>query len=182
MTVTDGRQLLEDRQRHLRASPTSAAPAAPTSILRCRRLGGRAASCASRGAATRTPTSPGLYIHEDFTIGDAVPPGAFQCGPQFANTIHINGPDGHLSKVGAGTMNFNDLDVAGGTLSVASGQTFVFANTYAQSAGVTEIASGRNPSGPADADRRRAPRRRTDHGQPDRTPQGPSAPAARRAP
>ena len=35
-------------------------------------------------------------------------------------------------------MNFNDLDVAGGTLSVASGQTFVFANTYAQSAGVTE--------------------------------------------
>ena len=39
-------------------------------------------------------------------------------------------------------MNFNDLEVAGGTLSVASGQTFVFANTYAQSAGVTEIASG----------------------------------------
>jgi hypothetical protein len=34
------------------------------------------------------------------------------------------------------------LDLAGGTLSVASGQTFVFPNTYAQSVGLTDIAAG----------------------------------------
>jgi hypothetical protein len=94
---------------------------------------------------TRTgtdPDLPGLHINQDFTIGSAAPSSAFQCGPQFDTLIHVNGPDGHLSRVGSGTTNFNDLDLAGGTLSVASGQTFVFANTYAQSAGVTEIASG----------------------------------------
>ncbi|HMJ97009.1 MAG TPA: hypothetical protein VK486_14225, partial [Thermoleophilaceae bacterium] len=94
---------------------------------------------------TRTgtdPDLPGLHINQDFTIGSAAPSSAFQCGPQFDTLIHLNGPDGHLSKIGTGTTNFNDLDLAGGTLSVASGQTFVFANTYAQSAGVTEIASG----------------------------------------
>ena len=88
------------------------------------------------------PDLPGLHINQDFTIGSAAPSGAFQCGPQFDTLIHLNGPDGHLSKAGPGTTNFNDLDLAGGTLSVASGQTFAFANTYAQSAGVTEIASG----------------------------------------
>ena len=88
------------------------------------------------------PDLPGLHINQDFTIGSAAPAGAFQCGPQFDTLIHLNGPDGHLSRVGPGTTNFNDLDLAGGTLSVASGQTFAFANTYAQSAGVTEIASG----------------------------------------
>ncbi len=88
------------------------------------------------------PDVPGLFINEDFTIGSGAPSGAFQCGPQFDTFIHVNGPDGHLSKVGSGTTNFNDLDLAGGTLSVAGGQTFVFPNTYAQSAGVTEIASG----------------------------------------
>ena len=88
------------------------------------------------------PDVPGLFINQDFTIGSGAPSGAFQCGPQFDTFIHVNGPDGHLSKVGSGTTNFNDLDLAGGTLSVAGGQTFVFPNTYAQSAGVTEIASG----------------------------------------
>jgi hypothetical protein len=94
---------------------------------------------------TRTgtdPDMPNLHINQDFTIGSAAPSSAFQCGPQFDTLIHLNGPGGHLSKVGAGTTNFNDLDLAGGTLSVASGQTFAFANTYAQRAGVTEIASG----------------------------------------
>ena len=88
------------------------------------------------------PDRPGLYINQDFTIGSGAPSGAFQCGPQFGNSIHVNGPDGHLSKVGTGTTNFNDLDVAGGTLSVASGQTFAFPNTYKQSGGLTEIAPG----------------------------------------
>ncbi len=96
--------------------------------------------CASGGS--QNPDQPGLYINQDFTIGSGASSGAFQCGPQFGNTIHLGGPSGHLSKTGAGTTNFNDLDVAGGTLSVASGQTFVFPNTYAQSGGVTEIASG----------------------------------------
>ena len=90
----------------------------------------------------RSRPCPTSHINQDFTIGSAAPSSAFQCGPQFGTLIHVNGPDGHLSKVGSGTTNFNDLDVAGGTVSVASGQTFVFANTYAQSAGVTEIASG----------------------------------------
>ena len=88
------------------------------------------------------PDLAGLHINQDFTIGSGAPSGAFQCGPQFGTLVHLNGPDGHLSKAGTGTTNFNDLDLAGGTLSVASGQTFAFANTYAQSAGVTEIASG----------------------------------------
>ena len=96
--------------------------------------------CVSRTGTD--PDLPGLHINQDFTIGSAAPSGAFQCGPQFDTLIHLNGPDGHLSKAGPGTTNFNDLDLAGGTLSVASGQTFAFANTYAQSAGVTEIASG----------------------------------------
>lgn len=85
---------------------------------------------------------PGLYINQDFTIGSGAPASAFQCGPQFDTLIHLNGPDGHLSKVGSGTTNFNDLDLDGGTLSVGNGQTFVFPNTYAQSGGVTEVASG----------------------------------------
>ena len=96
--------------------------------------------CVSRTGTD--PDLPGLHINQDLTIGSAAPAGAFQCGPQFDTLIHLNGPDGHLSKAGTGTTNFNDLDLAGGTLSVASGQTFAFANTYAQSAGVTEIASG----------------------------------------
>ena len=96
--------------------------------------------CVSRTGTD--PDLPGLHINQDFTIESTAPAGAFQCGPQFDTLIHLNGPDGHLSKVGPGTTNFNDLDLAGGTLSVASGQTFAFANTYAQSAGVTEIASG----------------------------------------
>jgi hypothetical protein len=98
-----------------------------------------------RLCVTRTgtdPDLPNLHINQDFTIGSAAPSSAFQCGPQFDTLIHVNGPDGHLSKAGPGSTNFNDLDLAGGTLSVASGQTFVFANTYAQRAGVTEIASG----------------------------------------
>ena len=98
-------------------------------------------SSACRAPAPR-PDLPNLHINQDFTIGSAAPSAAFQCGPQFDTLIHLNGPDGHLSKDGPGTTNFNDLDLAGGTLSVASGQTFAFANTYAQSAGVTEIASG----------------------------------------
>ena len=101
--------------------------------------GGR--MCVAR-TGDQDPDQPNLRIDQDFTIGSAVPSDAFQCGPQFGTLIHVNGPGGHLSKAGPGTMRFNDLDVAGGTLSVASGQTFVFANTYAQSAGVTEIASG----------------------------------------
>jgi hypothetical protein len=88
------------------------------------------------------PDRPNLYIHRDFTIGSAVLSPAFQGGPQFGTSIHVNGPDGHVSKVGSGTTHLNDLDLAGGTLSVASGQAFAFANTYAQSAGVTEVASG----------------------------------------
>ena len=76
--------------------------------------------CVSRTGTD--PDLPGLHINQDFTIGSGAPTGAFQCGPQFGTLIHLNGPDGHLSKVGTGTMNFNDLDVAGGTLSVASGQ------------------------------------------------------------
>ena len=96
--------------------------------------------CVSRTGTD--PDLPGLHINQDFTIESTAPAGAFQCGPQFDTLIHLNGPDGHLSRVGPGTTNFNDLDLAGGTLSVASGQTFAFPNTYAQSAGVTEIASG----------------------------------------
>jgi hypothetical protein len=96
--------------------------------------------CVSRSGDD--PDLPGLHINQDFTIGSGAPAGAFQCGPQFDTLIHLNGPDGHLSKAGPGTTNFNDLDLAGGTLSVASGQTFVFANTYAQSGGLTDIAAG----------------------------------------
>ena len=96
--------------------------------------------CVSRTGTD--PDLPGLHINQDFTIGSGAPAGAFQCGPQFETLIHLNGPDGHLSRVGASTTNFNDLDLAGGTLSVASGQTFVFPNTFAQSGGLTEIAAG----------------------------------------
>ena len=120
--------------------------------------------CVSRSGDD--PDLPGLHINQDFTIGSGAPSGAFQCGPQFDTLIHLNGPDGHLSKVGSGTTNFNDLDLAGGTLSVAGGQTFAFANTYAQSGGLTDIAAGGVPAGRTDADGRGAARRRAGERQP----------------
>ncbi len=93
-------------------------------------------------STAETDDRPNLHINQDFTIGARAAAGAFQCGPQFETLLHVNGPDGHLSRAGTGTTSFNDLDLAGGTLSVASGQTFAFANTYAQRGGVTEIAPG----------------------------------------
>ena len=60
---------------------------------------------ALRGAHRRRLDLPGLHINQDFTIGSAAPSGAFQCGPQFGTLIHLNGPDGHLSKAGSGTTS-----------------------------------------------------------------------------
>ena len=122
------------------SSPTTAPSAAPTSSsTRTRRW--TTGSSAWRAPAPIS-TCPACTSTRTSRSESTAPAGAFQCGPQFDTLIHLNGPDGHLSRAGAGTTNFNDLDLAGGTLSVASGQTFVFPNTYAQSAGVTEIASG----------------------------------------
>ncbi len=96
--------------------------------------------CASRDSSH--PDLPNLHINNTFTIGAAARPGAFECGPQFGTQIHVNGPNGRLSKVGSGVTTFNDLEVAGGTVTIASGQTFRVGNTFSQTGGLTDIASG----------------------------------------
>lgn len=96
--------------------------------------------CVSRDSSH--PDRPNLHINGSFTIGAAAAPGAFACGPQFGTQIHVNGPNGRLSKVGSGATTFNDLEVAGGTVSIASGQTFRVWNTFSQTGGLTDIASG----------------------------------------
>lgn len=64
---------------------------------------------------------PNLHINRDFTIGAGASTAAFPCG----GVTHVNGPTGHVHRAGSGTTNFGGaLDVAGGTVTVGTGQTF----------------------------------------------------------
>ncbi len=94
---------------------------------------------------------PTLQINQDFTSGPGRPRTALGCGSGIAPEYLVNGPDGHLRKVGAGTLQMqNKLGVAGGRVDVANGQTFILTNGLTQSAGLTDIASGgtvQTPSG-----------------------------------
>jgi hypothetical protein len=88
------------------------------------------------------PDLPNLHVNGEYVIGAAAPAAVLTCGGSLQHSLHVNGPDGHLSRVGSGSTFVNDADVAGGTVSVADGQTFVIQNVYEQSAGVTEVAEG----------------------------------------
>ena len=94
---------------------------------------------------------PTLQINQDFVVGAGASTSALGCGSGIAPEYLVNGPDGHLSKVGAGTLQMqNKLGVAGGRVDVANGQTFILTNGLTQSAGLTDIASGgtvQTPSG-----------------------------------
>ena len=98
--------------------------------------------CASRNDGGPADDQPNIHINQDFTIGAGAAALWHTCSA-FGIRVHVNGPDGHLTKVGAGTSTSNGgLDVAGGTLTVGSGQSFVFNGNYQQTGGLTDIASG----------------------------------------
>ena len=83
---------------------------------------------------------PSFQINQDFTIGSGADATAFTCS---GTVVRVNGPDGRLLKQGAGTTsNSGRFDVTGGTLEIASGQTFAAANGVRESGGLTSIASG----------------------------------------
>ena len=96
------------------------------------------------------PDLPGLHINQDLTIGAGAAGSALGCSG-VNPVVHVNGPAGQLKKTGAGVLGITSkLDVAGGTVTVANGQTFTLTNGMTQSAGLTEIASGgvvQTPSG-----------------------------------
>lgn len=98
------------------------------------------------------PDLPTVQINQDLTVGAGASTQALGCGSGIAPEYSVNGPDGHLRKTGAGTLQMqNKLGVAGGRLTVAAGQTLVLTNGMTQSSGLTEIASGavvQGPSGP----------------------------------
>ena len=82
----------------------------------------------------RDPDLPDLHINQDFTIGAGADAVAFQCRPRSTPCIHLNGPDGHLIKAGPGTTT-STTPCRRRHRDRRRGQTFVFSNAYAQSAG-----------------------------------------------
>ena len=86
---------------------------------------------------------PEFVINQTFTIGAGAEQNAFNCGVAPGPLVVVNGPSGQLVKSGSGTsQSFTDIQVAGGTVSVANGQTFNALGAYRQSSGLTEVASG----------------------------------------
>ena len=86
---------------------------------------------------------PRFVINRIFTLGAGADQNAFNCGVAPGPLVIVNGPNGQLVKSGAGTsQSFTDIQVAGGTVSVANGQTFNAAGAYSQSGGLTQVASG----------------------------------------
>ncbi len=92
---------------------------------------------------------PSLVINRQLQITAAADQTVFSCnGALNAPAILIGGPDGHLLRTGAGSNNVvTPLRVAGGTLSVAGGQTFNVVGGFEQTGGLTEIAAGGSFSG-----------------------------------
>jgi hypothetical protein len=89
--------------------------------------------------------NPNLRINRDFTIGAGADPTVFPCTPVPAldPRIHVNGPNGRLLKAGPGTTTSNQLiHVAGGSATVAAGQTLVLNNGLLVTGGLAEVASG----------------------------------------
>jgi hypothetical protein len=85
---------------------------------------------------------PNLQINGDFTIGAGAEPVWSGCAGT-GRPIHVNGPGGTLTKTGAGTATSQGgVEVAGGTVTIGAGQTFVFNNSYHQTSGITDIAAG----------------------------------------
>ena len=106
------------------------------------------------------PDLPGLHINQDFTIGSGAPASAFQCGPQFDTLIHLNGPDGHLSKVGPGHDELQRPRPRG-RHPVGRERADVRVRQHLRPArGRDRDRLRRDAAGGADADRRRAARRR----------------------
>ena len=86
---------------------------------------------------------PRFVINRTFTLGAGADPNVFNCGVAPGPLVVVNGPDGQLVKSGSGTsQSFTDIQVAGGTVSVANGQTFNAAGAYSQSGGLTQVATG----------------------------------------
>ena len=92
---------------------------------------------------------PSPVINRQLQITAAADQTVFNCnGALNAPAILIGGPDGHLLRTGAGGNNVvTPLRVAGGTLSVAGGQTFNVVGGFEQTGGLTEIAAGGSLSG-----------------------------------
>ena len=84
-----------------------------------------------------------FVINQTFTITAGASVNAFSCGVTAGPRVLVNGPSGQLVKSGSGTsQSFTDIEVAGGTVTVANGQTFNAAGAYRQSGGLTQVASG----------------------------------------
>ncbi len=87
------------------------------------------------------PDQPNLQINQDFAIGAGADALWYTCSTNAR--VHVNGPSGTLSKAGAGTASSNGgIEIAGGSVTVANGQTFSFVNAYQQSGGATTVQSG----------------------------------------
>ena len=88
--------------------------------------------CVARSDGSN-PDQPNVQINQDFTIGAGADALWYTCSTQAR--VHVNGPSGTLSKAGAGTSSSNGgIEIAGGSVTVASGQTFSFVNPYGRTA------------------------------------------------
>ena len=96
--------------------------------------------CVATNDSSVTDT-PNLHINQDFVIGAGADPLWYTCSSQ--SGVHVNGPSGTLSKQGTGTSSSNGaIEINGGSVTVASGQTLSFANDYSQTGGTTTVAAG----------------------------------------
>jgi hypothetical protein len=96
--------------------------------------------CVARSDGSH-PDEPSLQINQDFVIGAGADPVWHTCSSQAL--VHVNGPSGTLSREGAGTSSSNGgIEIAGGGVTVATGQTLSFAIAYQQTGGTTTLQAG----------------------------------------